>query len=112
MKLFAAFVVIGSIGIIAAWAPHARAEVPKLAPSAPPQEPSPASGSSQLGTLTGPTQPSSSDRSQRLNQQAEAINEGLPAAGQNRDLIQQVLGLPETVRVRPTRSGMGVTTQF
>ncbi|MBI4781509.1 MAG: hypothetical protein HY785_09290 [Oscillatoriophycideae cyanobacterium NC_groundwater_1537_Pr4_S-0.65um_50_18] len=112
MKLFAAFVVIGSIAITAVLAPHAAAEVPKPAPSASPQEPSPPAGSSQLGTLTVPAQPSPSDRSQRLNQQAEAINESLPAAGQNRDLIQQVLGLPETVRVRPTRSGMGVTTQF
>ncbi|NJR65218.1 MAG: hypothetical protein HC772_07685 [Leptolyngbyaceae cyanobacterium CRU_2_3] len=68
---------------------------------------------SQLGTPAVSSEASTGDRSQQLNQQAETINQALPNRQTQRpDPIQRVLGLPETVRIRPTRSGVGVTTQF
>ncbi len=116
MKLFTAFIALVSVYVTVVSAGSAWADVPSSKPSAdPPTAPEvPATPSaSQLGTPIAPRQDTRSDRSQHLSQQAEEINQNRPVrSGQRRDPIQQVLGLPETVRIRPTRSGLGVTTQF
>lgn len=53
------------------------------------------------------------DRSEQLDRQAEAINQSLPERQQNgRDPVQQILNLPENVRIRPTRGGLGINTQL
>ncbi|MBW4658660.1 MAG: hypothetical protein KME15_08300 [Drouetiella hepatica Uher 2000/2452] len=117
MKLFTALIALASSSTALVLANSAWADVPSRASVgrsvAPEVQSAPSSRASQLGTSIVPSQNAKGDRSQQLSQQAATINQNRPVrSGQRRDPIQQVLGLPETVRIRPTRSGLGVTTQF
>jgi hypothetical protein len=118
MKLFTASTVLASLVasfcMTTTLATDAWADVPKPSPSVTPEvQSAPSSSASQLGEPVVPSQATVKERSQALNQQAETINQGRSVrSGQRRDPIQQVLGLPETMRILPTRSGFGFTTQF
>lgn len=117
MKLFTVFIALASSCMTLVLANSAWADAPSptsVEPSVAPEVQSAhSSRASQLGTSIVPLQNAEGDRSQHLSQQAATINQNRPVRSrQRRDPIQQVLGLPETVRIRPTRSGLGVTTQF
>jgi len=116
MKFLTALMVLASSLMTAISTTEAWADVPasSTVPSVLPEvQASPSSSASQLGSPIVPSQATVGDRSQQLNQQAETINQNRSVqSGPRRDPIQQVLDLPETVKISPTRSGLGVTTQF